>query len=65
MARPVWQQKLKVKLEADPLCFVGDTHHVKHVRCLLSGEKRGKLVTLLGLVNYSFNTCEACKGTIR
>ena len=65
MAKPKWQEKLQAKLDADPLCFVGNTHHVRHVRCLSPGERQGRKVTLRGVVNFSFNTCEACKGEVR
>ena len=69
MAKPLWQQKIQDKLTASPMCFVvGGTPNstvVKHVSCLSSSEKKGKKVTLRLLVNYSFNTCAACKQTIR
>lgn len=64
MAKPLWQQKIQDKLTASPMCFVGDSVVVKHVSCLSSSEKKGKKVTLRLLVNYSFNTCAACKQTI-
>lgn len=65
MAKPVWQQRLQDKLNSNPLCFVGDTHLVKHVSCLKQGESKGKKVTLRLAVNFSFNTCAECKVSVR
>lgn len=65
MAKPVWQQKLQEKLNNNPLCFVGKTHVVKHVSCLKAGEVKGRKVSLLAAVNYSFNTCAECQVTVR
>lgn len=65
MAKPIWQQKLQAKLDAAPMCFVHGSVVIKHVTCLDTSEKKGKMITLRLLVNYSFNTCAACKHTIR
>lgn len=66
MAKPVWQQRLQEKLDANPLCFVKGTVTVKHVACLDPSEKARKKVSLREVVNYNcFNTCAKCKVTVR
>ena len=64
MAKPVWQQKLQAKLDADPLMFVKGTAIIYHERCFGPGEVKGKKVTLRQLVNFSFHTCDRCKGRV-
>ena len=61
---PLWQQKLQAKLEADPLFFVQHTTIVLHERCFLPSEVKGKKITLRLLVNFSFHTCDRCKGRV-
>lgn len=72
MSKPIWQQRLQEKLDKADLVFVrhpgasADSHHVKHRTCLAPQEKAGKKVTLRHLTNFSdFNTCIACKVTVR
>ena len=66
MAKPVWQQKLQAKLDANPMCFVGQSSVVKHRACLAQSEKPGRKITLIYITNYNcFNTCAACGVTIR
>lgn len=65
MAKPVWQQKLQAKLDANPLYYLNDSFgEVKCQRCLLPGEK-GKKVSLRYCVNYLVNTCKVCGAAYR
>jgi len=61
MAKPVWQQRLQARLDANPLYFgKGTAEDPSHtVTCKACGGA-GKRVTLRMLVNYSFNTCKKC-----
>ncbi len=65
MAKPVWQQKLQEKLDAEPLFFtkIGgrETFRVKHEKCLDPEETKGKKVSLRELVNYNLHTCAGCR----
>jgi uncharacterized protein with PIN domain len=57
MASPVWVQKLKAQLEANPLYCVGST---SAVRCRACGGS-GKKVPLYRITNYNeFRTCDTC-----
>ena len=66
MPKPKWQQKIVEQLETNPMCFVGKTAVVKHVSCLDSSEKKGKMITLRLITNYShFNKCAGCSKEVR
>jgi predicted nucleic acid-binding Zn ribbon protein len=59
MAKPVWQQKLQAKLDANPLYHgKGDDPRCTCARCGGSGRR----VTLRVCVNYgsTFNNCHKC-----
>ena len=64
MSKPVWQQKLQDKLDRDPLYFVKGTAIIYHERCFTANEVKGRKITLRQLVNYSFHTCDRCKGRV-
>lgn len=75
LASPVWVQKLKAKLQANPLYWVpvpeGSAPHTPNpVMCLdcLGGKppKGSKKIPLHAVTNYNeFRTCEKCKVTYR
>lgn len=56
MATPVWLQKLKARIAANPLFWQGEYS----VRCQSCGGK-GKKVPLYRITNYTqFCTCDTC-----
>ncbi len=67
MARPVYQQKVKDKLDICPLFWTGPADKSKILcgKCKDPKEK-GKKVTVREVFNYNtFHTCETCRVSVK
>ena len=65
MALPAYAQHIKARLAANPLYFVGKSHHVSCLAHMPIGA-RGRKVSLSAACDYGdeFSTCPRCAGVM-